>query len=172
MLIAHPLELVDRILVHGERIVFEDAPDLRVWLASQWFDIAMIVCTVAVMVASGQGVVRLLGAFAVLAMVVGLAWRMADHYWTRYVLTDHRAIRSSGVIRRDYEWMTWSKVTDVSVHRSLFDRLFDTATIKIQSANEASGFAAMTNLSHPVEFADAVAELVRAKQGAVRLPSR
>ena len=169
-LLAHPTELVDRILVQDEVIVFEDSPDLKVWLAGQWFEISMILVTVCVIFAAGIGVVRMIGAIAVVAMLASLGWRMADHFYTRYVLTDHRAIRVSGVVHRDYEWMTWSKVTDVSVHRSIADRLFGTATIKIQSANEASGFAAMSSLSHPVEFADHVAGLVRLRQGTVRRP--
>lgn len=166
-LLAHPTDLVDRILVQDETIVFEDSPDLKVWLASQWLDISMILVTVGVMVIADLGVIRMIGALAVLVMIATLGWRMADHFYTRFVLTDHRAIRVSGVVRRDYEWMTWSKVTDVSVHRSMADRCFGTATIKIQSANEASGFAAMSNLSHPVEFADHVAGLVRKRQGSV-----
>jgi len=86
---------------------------------------------------------------------------------TRYVLTNYRAIRVSGWLRRNVEWLTWSKVTDVSVRRTIFDRLFGTATVKIMSANEQSGFKAMSDLSHPKVFVGWVTDLVSAKQGPV-----
>ena len=76
------------------------------------------------------------------------------------MLTDHRALRVSGVLRRDYEWISWKKVTDVSVHRSLFDRWFGTATIQIQSANEMSKFKAMDDVPNPVSFAETIVDLV------------
>ncbi len=61
--------------------------------------------------------------------------------------------------------MAWSKVTDVSIHRSVPDHMFKTATIEIHNANEASGFRAMADVPRPLEFAETISRLVAAKSG-------
>ena len=74
-----------------------------------------------------------------------------------------------GVLTDRLEWMSWKKVTDVSVHRSLADRFNHTATIKVQSANEASGFKAMKGVRDPRDFAQTIADLVNEAHGPIIL---
>ena len=61
------------------------------------------------------------------------------------------------------------EVTDVSIHRSVPDYMFKTATIEIHNANEASGFRAMTDVPRPLEPAETISRLVVARQGGVSL---
>jgi hypothetical protein len=62
-------------------------------------------------------------------------------------------------------WIPWAKVTDISLTQSFFGRLFGYATVRIESANEASGFKSMTDLREPHRFHRVIAEMVEAKQG-------
>ena len=158
--ITRPRELAEQYLTDDEQIYFDEAPDLRAWIWTQWLDIAVAIVVVAIMVAARDARVTLLGLAGEIWLLVSLAWRLADQAYTRYVLTDHRALRVSGVLRRDYEWISWKKVTDVSVHRSLVDRWFGTATIQIQSANELSKFKEMADVPDPVSFAETIVDLV------------
>jgi uncharacterized membrane protein YdbT with pleckstrin-like domain len=157
---TRPGELAEQYVTDDELIYFDGAPDLRAWIWTQWLELAVMVSVVVIMLAARETRVTVLGLMGEIWLLATLGWRLADQAYTRYVLTDHRALRVSGVLRRDYEWISWKKVTDVSVHRSLFDRWFGTATIQIQSANEMSKFKAMDDVPNPVSFAETIVDLV------------
>jgi hypothetical protein len=74
-------------------------------------------------------------------------------------------MRSWGVFSRRMAWIPWSKVTDVSIHQTLIGRMLGYATVKLESANEASGFKEITDLRDPHRFHRIIAEIVEAKQG-------
>jgi len=116
--------------------------------------------------------VRFTGALAALVIAVWVFGSFVGAVYTTYVLTDYRAIRISGVLRTDCEWMSWSKVTDVEINQSFLDRMTRTATIRIRSANEESGFRALRDVSNPLEFAQRITRLVNAKHGRVDLTGR
>ena len=158
--VTRPGELAQQYLTDDELIYFDQAPDLRAWIWTQWLDLTVAVVVVGIMLAASDSRVTVLGLIGEIWLLGTLAWRLTDQAYTRYVLTDHRALRVSGVLRRDYEWISWKKVTDVSVHRSLLDRWFGTATIQIQSANELSKFKEMADVPNPVSFAETIVDLV------------
>lgn len=154
-------------LVDGERVVVARRPDLGAWLFDQWLHVvAVAVCLWVAATAASPGLAWA-GAGAAVALGAYLAARLWAVSWTRYVLTTHRAMRVSGVLRHDQEYMTWSKVTEVSVERSLGDRLTRTATIRIHSANEHSSFKAMQDVARPLELAEWITRMVSRRQGAV-----
>ena len=163
-----PRRVVEAVLVPYEREKFEDAPSMRSFIVWQGFDFLAVILIVWIMAVANNGLVSRLGLLMIVGVCVSLVVRAYIRSHTRYVLTNYRAIRVSGWLRRDVEWMTWSKVTDVSVRRSILDRMFGTATVKVMSANEMSSFKAMTDLSHPREFVGWVTDLVAAKQGPVK----
>lgn len=169
--ITRPGELVDEYLHDNERVIYDEAPQWQAWVWTQWFDLLVVVVVVLIMVMSGDPLVLLLGFVGEVVLLGFVVWRYLEHIYTRYVLTDYRVLRLSGVFRRDHEWISWKKVTDVSVHRSISDRWFGTATIRIQSANEMSGFKAMTDVPQPLLFAQTIVDLVNASTGPVDLPS-
>ena len=154
-------------LVDGERVLISRRPDLGAWLFDQWIHlVAVFVCGCVGWNAESSA----LSWAAAIAMVFLTAYLVARIWavsWTRYVLTTHRAMRFSGVLRNDQEYMTWSKITDVSIERSIGDRLTRTATIRIHSANEKSSFKAMQDVARPLELADWISRMVSRRAGAV-----
>lgn len=171
--ITRPDELVDEYLHDHETVLYDKAPQWQAWVWNQWFDLLVAIVVVLIMVvAHDDPLVLGLGFVGELALLGFIGWRYLDHIYTRYVLTDYRVLRLSGVFRRDHEWISWKKVTDVSVHRSISDRWFGTATIRIQSANELSGFKAMTDVPDPLLFAQTIVDLVNASTGPVELPAQ
>lgn len=164
---ARPSDLVARYLNDDEAVIFDEAPDLRSWVWTQWLEIVVMCTIVVIMVVAQDSMVTALGFVMQVGLLSVIGWRYLDHNYTRYVLTDHRALRVSGVFRRDYEWISWKKVTDVSVHRTITDRWLGTATIRIQSANEKSGFKEMADVPNPAVFAEAILELVNSGNGPV-----
>lgn len=160
---------VDRHLSDGESPVMHCRPHLVAWAVSQVTDLAVMLTVAVIVLVTDVAVVRVLGLLALAGLVVWFVLRGVQVWFTRYVLTTHRAMRVSGVLRSDCEWMTWSKVTDVQVQRSALDRLLQTATIKIHSANERSSFKTMDDVPDPIPFAEKISEMVNARQGAVVL---
>jgi uncharacterized membrane protein YdbT with pleckstrin-like domain len=162
---AAPSRLIEGYLAKEEQVVFDRAPDLRMWLFDQWIDVAGIVGCFVILVSSANSSVGVAAFLGFVGLLVNLVAKLFQRAHTRYVLTNHRVIRASGVFRRDHEWIAWKKVTDVSVHQSSLDRLFGTARIRIRSANESSGFAEMKDVPRPMEFAETIAALVNRTHG-------
>ena len=166
-----PGQLAARYVADHEKIELEQAPDLRVWVLTHSLDLVVALVVVVIMLAADDPLVSTLGSLGLAVITVSFLWRLLQQAFTRYVLTDYRAIRISGVLRRDYEWISWRKVTDVSVQRSFFDRCFGTATIDIQSANEASGFKEMTDVPNPTDFEERIVELAQGTERPSRPPA-
>jgi len=151
-------------LGEDEELLVSDRPAVGAWLIDQWLHVAAILACVVITWRAEEGVVAWLGAIAVTALLAVLVVQAVRVGWTRYVVTSIRAIRVSGVLRNDLEYLTWSKVTDVSVERSLGDRLTGTATIRIHTASERSSFKAMRDVGDPLEFARWITRMVNSRQ--------
>jgi uncharacterized membrane protein YdbT with pleckstrin-like domain len=87
-----------------------------------------------------------------LGLFVMIAGRAFEASYTRYVITDMRVLRVSGVMNRSVEFIPWKKVTDVSRRESVFQWMVGSATIRIESANERSAFREMTDVHRPERF--------------------
>ena len=138
------------------------------WARGQWTEFLVLAVSFWFIVAAPDAFIRVGALAIILVVLIELACRATVIWHTRYVLTTHRAMRLSGVLHLDCEWMTWSKVTDVHIERSIADRIFGTATIHVQSANEKSAFKSMYDVPDPRRFADVVTEMVNRRQGPVR----
>jgi len=113
----------------------------------------------------GGAIAAILGTMIIGVVATTLVIRRLQAWYTRYALTDFRLIRSWGVVKRQLAWIPWSKVTDVLLTQTLAGRILGYATVRIESANEASGFKAVTDLRDPHRFHRVVTEMVQAKQG-------
>lgn len=100
------------------------------------------------------------------SILIGI--RALQASFTRYVVTDLRVLRVSGVLNRRAEFIPWGKVTDITRQESLPQWIAHTATICIESANERSGFRSIDDVDDPDEFYRTVVRMVDLKQG--RLP--
>jgi uncharacterized membrane protein YdbT with pleckstrin-like domain len=63
-------------------------------------------------------------------------WPWLSWHATHYVVTDRRLIMRTGVLGRRRRDLPLSRVNDVSVHRSLGERLLRSGTLTIESAGE------------------------------------
>lgn len=145
----HPEQQVRDLLVADEQVYEFAYPDWRVTLLDQApLGVAGLVVAMVVAAVIGPG----LALAVVLGSAAVVGWRALDAWHTRYVLTDFRVLRTSGVLDRNVEFIPWSKVTDVSLRRSLWQRAVGASTIRIESANEASQFRAMTDVRSPNRF--------------------
>ena len=162
----HPDEFVRELMVDGEVTYALEQPEWRLVLLDQaaLAALGVVVSIVAASVLSvGIGIL-------LLALLVGVVtWRALDAWHTRYVLTSFRVMRFSGVLDRNVEFIPWRKVTDVSLHRSFFQRMVGASTIRIESANEASRFREMNDVRSPREFFATLQEMTAAYSGNVEV---
>lgn len=162
----HPERIVSDLLLPDEKVYEMASPDW--WVVT--FDqapLAILGLVVSLMTASLVG--PLPAVVLLVVLTAALAWRVLDAWHTRYVLTDFRVLRTSGVLDRNVEFIPWRKVTDVSLRRSFWQRLVGASTIRIESANEASRFRAMTDVRNPKEFFRVLQEVMAAFSGHVEL---
>ncbi|MFV0318623.1 MAG: PH domain-containing protein [Microthrixaceae bacterium] len=162
----HPERIVSDLLLDDEKVYEMASPDWRVVIFDQ-APLAVVGLLVALLSASLIGAAPALVLMALLLMILG--WRALDAWHTRYVLTDFRVMRTSGVLDRNVEFIPWRKVTDVSLKRSFWQRMVGASTIRIESANEASQFRAMTDVRNPKEFFRMLQEVMAAFSGHVEL---
>ncbi len=68
-----------------------------------------------------------------LVLVPILRWRT-----THYVITSHRVMVRRGILSKSGKDVTLSKITNVSFHQSLLDRIIRSGSLTIESAGESA----------------------------------
>ena len=138
---------------------------MRGFFLNQVVWIVLAVLGLAVVAGLGEPAVTALGVLALAVFVAYLALQGLQAWFTRYVVTDLRVLRVSGVLNRNAEFIPWGKVTDITRSESLLQWWAHTATIRIESANERSGFRAIDDVDDPAYFYRVLVEMVDRKQG-------
>lgn len=164
----HPETIAAAYLLDDEEVKLEETRSVRGFLMSQLpLTIAVFTGFVLVILLRVQALTAIaLVGLALFAGVVSL--RALKASFTRYVVTDLRVLRVSGVLNRQAEFIPWGKVTDITRRETLSQWVARTATICIESANERSGFRTIDDVDDPDEFYRTVVRMVDLKQG--RLP--
>lgn len=164
----HPGTIAAAYLLDDEDVKLEETRSVRGFLLSQLpLSLAVLVAFVLIVLLGVNALTTLACAgLVVFAAVIGV--RALKASFTRYVVTDMRVLRVSGVLNRRAEFIPWGKVTDITRSESLLQWMARTATICIESANERSGFRTIDDVDDPDEFYRTVVRMVDLKQG--RLP--
>ncbi|MEX0768957.1 MAG: PH domain-containing protein [Microthrixaceae bacterium] len=161
----HPDTIVDAYLVPGERIIVEESRSVRGFLMNQVILISVVVLLLLTIAMLGQTALTTC-AFLLSAGFVGFIGARALQAWfTRYVVTDLRVLRVSGVLNRRAEFIPWKKITDITRSESLLQWWARTATICIESASDGSGFRSIEDVDDPARFYRVLVEMVDRKQG-------
>ena len=166
---AKPEVIIPQHLSPGEFVIHTDAPAFNSFVVDELPLVALTFGVGGLLAVWGLNTHNLdIGGVALIG-TGGLLMYLRIKRWTQrytaYVLTSMRVMRISGVINRSSAWIPWAKVTDVRYEASLAGRILGYATVYIESANEASGLAAMRNLHDPKVFYSRLTEMVNYKQG-------
>lgn len=169
MLLPTPDQIVRSYLTTDEVVVMIDQPSTNAFIVEASKELILIgiviLITVAWVGAGGSTTVAAVGFIVLDLLIIYLVIKRLRFWYTRYVLTNFRIIRSWGIVKRHLAWIPWAKVTDISMTQSLLGRLLGYATVRIESANEASGFKEIKDLRQPHRFHRVIGEMVEAKQG-------
>jgi hypothetical protein len=162
-----PRTIVDAYLMPGERVVREETRSIRGFLAGQVLWIALAMLFPLLVATLGEASLTGLALLVSIGLLVFIGLRGLQAWFTRYVVTDMRVLRVSGVLNRSAEFIPWGKITDVTRSESLVQWLAHTATIRIESANERSSFRAIDDIDDPDNFYRVLVQLVDRKQGRI-----
>ena len=71
--------------------------------------------------------------------------------FTRYTLLEDRLIISKGLLNKDDDEIRLYRITDVSMHASLGQRMFSVGTLKCCSGDKSAGDFEITSIKRPRE---------------------
>jgi membrane protein YdbS with pleckstrin-like domain len=97
------------------------------------------------------------GAWAVAVVVwavimAWVAWRVADWYFDRFILTNKRLMLVNGIITRRVAMMPLIKVTDMKYEQSPMGRLLNYGTFVLESAGQDQALSKVTHMPNPNEL--------------------
>lgn len=90
-----------------------------------------------------------LGWFAVLVWV---AWQIADWWYDRFILTNKRVMVVSGIITRNVAMMPLQRVTDMKYVQSPLGRMLNYGTFELESAGQDQALRSIPHLPSPNEL--------------------
>lgn len=163
----NPDQIVDDYLVGDEVVKLESTRSFKSWLIDKAIVIGVGVVVFLALATVGSDLSIWFGIVVLGGVTAYLCVDWTRKRFTRYVITDMRVLRITGVLHREMEFIPWGKITDVSRTESVLQWIAGSATIRIESANERSAFRAMTDVSEPDRFYRTLVRMVDLKQGRV-----
>ena len=164
-------KIIKDYLAPDEVVILDDNPAIGEFLLVRAFwDLFFLGVGVAASIAlliMGQKQGALVTFIIADIIVIRLLWMRLKDYYTRYVITDLRIIRTSGVFSRNAYSIPFGKITDVAYRQKFWERRFGYATIEIDSASEKSGLDKLRGLKDPAMFNRVLVAMLADKQGYV-----
>ena len=87
-----------------------------------------------------------------LAVLAWAIWRYADWYYDRFILTNKRIMKISGLIKRQVGMMPLLRVTDMKYEQSPTGRMLSYGTFVLESAGQEQALREVTYLPNPNEL--------------------
>jgi uncharacterized membrane protein YdbT with pleckstrin-like domain len=105
------------------------------------------------------------------AVIAGLVfvWKDFVRRSNDYVLTNHRLIQETGILSRRSIDSRLDKVNNVEYRQTLWGRLLNYGDVEIDTASDA-GVAVFRNISHPLQFRNAILAAAEQYRAAGRFP--
>ena len=101
--------------------------------------------------------------FAVIAVVV-LVWTILETIRWKYTVTNRRVFVRHGLVSVHEQTARLERVQDVTLHQTLFDRIFGVGKLQIDTAGSTGGPLQFRALLAPTEVREVLETAVRAEQ--------
>lgn len=82
----------------------------------------------------------------------------------RYRLTSQRLLRDTGILSRRGDHLLVINIDDVTVHQSIFDRMFNLGTIELNTKDKTTPVVQMLGIENPRHVADLIDEVRRTER--------
>ncbi|GAB3797673.1 PH domain-containing protein [Micromonospora zhanjiangensis] len=86
------------------------------------------------------------------AVIGWVAWRVADWYYDRFILTNKRVMVVNGIITRQVAMMPLLRVTDMKYEQSPLGRTLNYGTFVLESAGQEQALREVKHLPNPNEL--------------------
>jgi len=100
-------------------------------------------------------------------IIFGLPWSLA-----KYTLTDEKLIIETGMLRRNEEEVRLYRIMDVTLQRSLRDRIWGLGTIHCCSADKSTPEFDIKRIREPKKVRDMLSDMVEQQRELKRVSSR
>jgi membrane protein YdbS with pleckstrin-like domain len=87
-----------------------------------------------------------------LAIMGYLGWRVADWHFDRFILTNKRVMKVSGIITRKVAMMPLLRVTDMKYEQTPLGRILNYGTFVLESAGQDQALREVPHLPNPNEL--------------------
>lgn len=98
---------------------------------------------------------------------LGLPWT-----FTKYALSEDRLFVTSGLLKTVENEVRLYRVLDVSLSRTLSQKIFGMGTIQISSADKTLGDFELKNIKNPAEVKEQISQLVEENREKKRVTNR
>lgn len=92
--------------------------------------------------------------------------------FTRYSIRKNRFILSTGFFSTEEQELLLYRILDLSLKRTLFDKLFGVGTITLYTADESNKTLPIKKIKHPHEIRDMISSLVEEERNKIRITGR
>lgn len=103
--------------------------------------------------------------YVALFVLLRFTFYLVDWWVERIVVTDKRAMITSGIFTTKVAMMPVSKITDMTYERSVTGRMLGYGTLILESAGQIQALNRVEFLPRPEEVFDAISELVFGEKG-------
>ena len=97
----------------------------------------------------------------------GLPWS-----FTTYALTEDRFFMNTGLLKTEEDEVRLYRVLDLSLSRTLMQKIFGIGTIKVSSADKTLSDFEIKNIKNPIEVKEQLSRLVEENRDKKRVTSR
>jgi membrane protein YdbS with pleckstrin-like domain len=150
-----PTALVARYLFPTERFRGEWK---RHWIHLAWPILIGILATFVLGYLSGFLAGRNIGGLTTAAVIIWfaimawVAWRIADWFYDRFILTNKRVMVVNGIVTRRVAMMPLTRVTDMKYEQSPLGRTLNYGTFVLESAGQEQALREVKHLPNPNEL--------------------
>jgi uncharacterized membrane protein YdbT with pleckstrin-like domain len=151
------------VVAEGEQVVWSGRPSWRGRISIVAPGILVTAAVVAVLV--WADVSRTTAVIIGLVLVaVTVVWALLETLRWKYTITDRRVFVRHGFISINEQTARLERVQDLTLHQTLFDRLFGVGTLHIDTAGSEGGPLEFKALTEPTRVREILDSTVRSHQ--------
>ncbi|HWB56395.1 MAG TPA: PH domain-containing protein [Gaiellaceae bacterium] len=150
-------------VAEGEQVVWSGRPSWRGRISIVAPGILVTAAVVAVLVWAdvSRTTVVIIGLVLVAVTVV---WALLETLRWKYTITDRRVFVRHGLVSINEQTARLERVQDLTLHQTLFDRLFGVGTLQIDTAGSEGGPLEFKALTEPTRVREILDSTVRSHQ--------
>jgi uncharacterized membrane protein YdbT with pleckstrin-like domain len=151
------------VVAEGEQVVWSGRPSWRGRISIVAPGIVLTAAVVAVLVWADVSRTTTV-TIGLILLAVTVVWALLETLRWKYTITDRRVFVRHGLISINEQTARLERVQDLTLHQTLFDRLFGVGTLQIDTAGSEGGTLEFKALTEPTRVREILDSTVRSHQ--------